>query len=125
MNTSAKPARSTVPRIVSTAARPNRPSPLLTMMTASTGRHNSASASTTDPNTQSDIDPSKNNRCTSSAAAPMNGSDRTHGLKDSPPYLHDGRLLTLADTVEFFNLILGTRLTADEKADLEAFLRVL
>ncbi len=47
------------------------------------------------------------------------------GLKDSPPYLHDGRLLTLADTVEFFNLILGTRLTADEKADLEAFLRVL
>jgi cytochrome c peroxidase len=47
------------------------------------------------------------------------------GLKDSPPYLHDGRLLTLADTIEFFNLILGTRLTPDEKADLEAFLRVL
>jgi len=47
------------------------------------------------------------------------------GLKDSPPYLHDGRLLTLADTVEFFNLILGTKLTADEKTDLEAFLRVL
>ncbi len=47
------------------------------------------------------------------------------GIKDSPPYLHDGRLLTLADTVEFFNLILGTQLTADEKTDLEAFLRVL
>jgi cytochrome c peroxidase len=47
------------------------------------------------------------------------------GLKDSPPYLHDGRLLTLADTVEYFNLILGTHLTADEKTDLEAFLRVL
>jgi cytochrome c peroxidase len=47
------------------------------------------------------------------------------GIKDSPPYLHDGRLLTLADTVEFFNLILGTHLTANEKADLEAFLRVL
>ena len=47
------------------------------------------------------------------------------GLKDSPPYLHDGRLLTLADTVEFFNLVLGTKLTADEKADLESFLRVL
>ena len=47
------------------------------------------------------------------------------GLKDSPPYLHDGRLLTLADTVEFFNLVLGTHLTADEKTDLEAFLRVL
>ena len=30
------------------------------------------------------------------------------GIKDSPPYLHDGRLMTLADTVEFFNLVLGT-----------------
>ena len=29
------------------------------------------------------------------------------GIKDSPPYLHDGRLMTLADTVEFFNLVLG------------------
>jgi cytochrome c peroxidase len=47
------------------------------------------------------------------------------GIKDSPPYLHDGRLPTLADTVEFFNLILGTQLTAAEKTDLEAFLRVL
>jgi len=47
------------------------------------------------------------------------------GIKDSPPYLHDGRLLTLEDTVEFFNLILETRLTADEKKDLVAFLRVL
>ena len=33
------------------------------------------------------------------------------GIKDSPPYLHDGRLLTLADTVEFFNLVLGVKLT--------------
>ena len=24
------------------------------------------------------------------------------GIKDSPPYLHDGRLLTLADTIEFY-----------------------
>jgi cytochrome c peroxidase len=47
------------------------------------------------------------------------------GLKDSPPYLHDGRLLTIEDTVEFFNLVLGTKLTAAEKADLVAFLRVL
>jgi len=47
------------------------------------------------------------------------------GLKDSPPYLHDGRLLTIRDTVEFFNLILGTQLTAGEKSDLEAFLHVL
>jgi len=47
------------------------------------------------------------------------------GIKDSPPYLHDGRLLTLEDTVEFFNLVLGVNLTRDEKADLVAFLRVL
>jgi cytochrome c peroxidase len=47
------------------------------------------------------------------------------GIKDSPPYLHDDRLLTLEDTVEFFNLILGTRLSAQEKQDLVAFLRAL
>jgi cytochrome c peroxidase len=47
------------------------------------------------------------------------------GVRDSPPYLHDGRLLTLADAVEFFNLILGTQLTTGEKTDLEAFLRTL
>lgn len=47
------------------------------------------------------------------------------GIKDSPPYLHDGRLLTLADTVEFFNLVLGTKLTQEEKADLVAFLLCL
>jgi cytochrome c peroxidase len=47
------------------------------------------------------------------------------GIKDSPPYHHDGRLLTLEDTVEFFNLVLGVALTADEKQALVAFLRVL
>ncbi len=47
------------------------------------------------------------------------------GIKDSPPYLHDGRLLTLEDSVEFFNLILGTRLAEQEKQDLLAFLRAL
>lgn len=47
------------------------------------------------------------------------------GIKDSPPYLHDGRLLTLEDTVEFFNLIQGLKLSAQEKADLVAFLRAL
>ncbi|MES1213322.1 MAG: cytochrome B6 [Singulisphaera sp.] len=47
------------------------------------------------------------------------------GIKESPPYLHDGRLLTLADTVEFFNLILGTQLSDQEKSDVVAFLRVL
>jgi cytochrome c peroxidase len=47
------------------------------------------------------------------------------GIKDSPPYLHDGRLLTLDDVVEFFNLVLGTRLEEEEKADLLAFLYAL
>lgn len=47
------------------------------------------------------------------------------GIKESPPYLHDGRLLTLEDTVEFFNLVLESKLTAEEKADLVAFLRCL
>jgi cytochrome c peroxidase len=48
-----------------------------------------------------------------------------HGIKDTPPYLHDGRLLTLDDTVEFFRLVLGIPLTAPEKQDLVAFLRAL
>lgn len=47
------------------------------------------------------------------------------GIKDSPPFLHDGRLLTLEDTVEFFNLVTGTNLSAQEKRDLVAFMRAL
>jgi len=47
------------------------------------------------------------------------------GIKDTPPYLHDGRLLTLDDTVEYFNLVLGTKLNEQEKQDLVAFMRVL
>jgi cytochrome c peroxidase len=47
------------------------------------------------------------------------------GIKDSPPYLHDGRLLTLEDTIEFFDLVLQTRLLAAEKAELLAFLQTL
>ena len=47
------------------------------------------------------------------------------GTKDSPPYLHDGRLLTLEDTVEFFNVILGLGLGAQEKKDLVEFMRLL
>ena len=47
------------------------------------------------------------------------------GIKDSPPYLHDGRLLTLEDTVEFHNLVLQTRLSEQQKKDLVAFLRCL
>jgi len=47
------------------------------------------------------------------------------GIKDSAPYFHDGRLLTLEDTVEFFNLILETKLSEEEKKDLVTFLRAL
>lgn len=47
------------------------------------------------------------------------------GIKDSPPYLHDDRLLTLDDTVEFFTLVLELKLNEQEKKDLVAFLRVL
>lgn len=47
------------------------------------------------------------------------------GIKDSPPYLHDGRLLTLEDTVEFFNLIQELKLSDQEKKDLVAFMRAL
>lgn len=60
--------------------------------------------------------------------ANMDGPIKTfplRGIKDSPPYLHDGRLLTLEDTVEFFNLVLETKLTAAEKQDLVAFMRQL
>ena len=47
------------------------------------------------------------------------------GIKESPPYFHDGRLLTLEDTVEFFNLVLELKLTDQEKRDVVAFMRVL
>ena len=47
------------------------------------------------------------------------------GVKDTPPYLHDGRLLTLEDTVEYFNLVLDRKLTEQEKADVVAFMRTL
>jgi cytochrome c peroxidase len=47
------------------------------------------------------------------------------GIKDSPPYMHDGRLLTLADTVEFFNLVLGLKLTPEEKDQLLAYMLTL
>ncbi len=60
--------------------------------------------------------------------AVMDGKIKTfplRGIKDSPPYLHDGRLLTLDDTVEFFNLILQTKLNEQEKKDLVTFMRAL
>ena len=47
------------------------------------------------------------------------------GIKDSPPYMHDGKCLTLEDTVELFNLLQGLRLADEEKAALVAFMRAL
>ncbi len=47
------------------------------------------------------------------------------GIKDSPPYMHDGRCLTLEDTVEFFNMIQELKLTVQQKTDLAAFMRTL
>lgn len=47
------------------------------------------------------------------------------GIKDSPPYLHNDRLLTLEDTVKFFIIVLELKLTTGEKADLVAFMRAL
>lgn len=47
------------------------------------------------------------------------------GIKDSPPYLHDGRCPTLADSVEFFNIVLELGLTQQEKEDLVAFMLCL
>ena len=47
------------------------------------------------------------------------------GIKDSPPYLHDDRLLTLDDSVEFFNIVLELKLNEQEKKDVVAFMRVL
>ncbi len=69
-----------------------------------------------------------NERMINGVQASADGPIKTfplRGIKDSPPYLHDDRLLTLEDTVEFFNLVLETKLTKAEKADLVTFLRTL
>ncbi|HCE45472.1 MAG TPA: cytochrome B6 [Lentisphaeria bacterium] len=47
------------------------------------------------------------------------------GIKDSPPYLHDGRCFTLEDVVEYFNLVQQLHLKDQDKKDLVAFLRAL
>jgi cytochrome c peroxidase len=70
------------------------------------------------------FEPTKINGIVSDAEGPIK-TFTLRGLKESPPYFHDGRLLTIDDTIEFFNLVLGTRLTAEEKLDLRAFLYAL
>ncbi len=68
--------------------------------------------------------PQKINGMMASADGPIK-TFPLRGIKDSPPYLHDGRLITLEDTVEFFNLVLELGLKADEKADLVTFMLTL
>lgn len=68
--------------------------------------------------------PQKINNMMASADGPIK-TFPLRGIKESPPYLHDGRLLTLEDTVEFFNIILELNLKADEKADIVTFMRAL
>jgi len=47
------------------------------------------------------------------------------GIKDYPPFLHNGRLLTLEDTIEFFNLVFELKLNQQERDDLTATMRCL
>ena len=47
------------------------------------------------------------------------------GIKDTSPYLRDGRLPTLHDAVEFFDLVLELELNRHEKEDLVAYLLCL
>ena len=47
------------------------------------------------------------------------------GIKDSPPYMHDGRCFTLEDIVEYFNLVQQLQLKPEEKKDLVAFMLTL
>src|SRR5205807_10236908 len=47
------------------------------------------------------------------------------GIRESPPYMHDGRCLTLEDTVEFFNLVFELKLNAEERSSLAAFMKTL
>lgn len=47
-------------------------------------------------------------RMTKGMMATAEGPRKTftlRGIRESPPYMHDGRLLTLEDAVELFNLI--------------------
>jgi len=70
------------------------------------------------------FEPTQINGIVSDAEGPIK-TFALRGLKDSPPYFHDGRLLTIDDTIEFFNLVLETHLTAEEKLDLRSFLYAL
>jgi hypothetical protein len=57
-----------------------------------------------------------------SATEPSRPS-RSARIKGSPPDLHDRPLLRPNDTVAIFNLVIGKKLTGEDKHDLIAFLR--
>jgi cytochrome c peroxidase len=46
-------------------------------------------------------------------------------LAARPPYFHDGSAATLADVIRFYDTRFQARFTAQEKADLLAFLQAL
>ena len=48
-----------------------------------------------------------------------------HGVWQHPPYFHNGMAATLDDVIDFYNKRLNLALSAQEKADLGAFLRAL
>jgi cytochrome c peroxidase len=47
------------------------------------------------------------------------------GLAARPPYFHDGSAATLPDVIRFYDARFQARFTAQEKADLLAFLLAL
>jgi hypothetical protein len=64
-------------------------------------------------------------RCRSWPASPTRHAGADGGPAPARDALPDHRLLTLEDTVAFFDLVLGARLAPEEKADLAAYLRAL
>jgi len=62
------------------------------------------------------------------AARTANKAYRTtplRGLAQHPPYFHDGSAATLADVVDHYNRVRKLNLTAQQKKDLEEFLKTL
>jgi cytochrome c peroxidase len=48
-----------------------------------------------------------------------------HGMAARPPFFHNGMAATLEDVVDFYNARFNANFTAQEKADLVAFLKAL
>jgi mono/diheme cytochrome c family protein len=61
----------------------------------------------------------------SRSATKMYRTTPLRGAWQHPPYFHDGSALTLADVVEHYDAVLALGLTADQRQDLEQYLRSL